>query len=476
MRKTAVILLIVLGSFSLMNAQLPDGVIAPNWTMTDINGNPHTLYDYLDAGKVVIIDVSATWCYPCWNYHNSHALRDVYNNYGPAGTDEIMVFFIEGDGSTTLDDLNGTGSNTQGDWVTGTPYPIINSTAINNAYDIEYFPTIYMICPDRVISEIGQKTAAEIYTLSLTCPELTTDVNNARIFEAIEPSGDYCQGTVRPKLKIQNYGTSNLTSLEVVSVIDGIPADTFLWTGNLVMYDTEIVQADETAVLNNGNHSFEFIIQNPNGVPDENTGDNTASLIFSTNSQGTVVTVKIKTDNNPSQTSWEITNSSGVVASGGSFTNANYLYQETVCLYEDSCYTFTVYDSGNNGLTGTTYGLIYWGGTIASFGPGAFTGSQIDLPFCLIGTEITESMNHEQIKLYPVPASAFFYVEGIGESDITDNNLIITDIFGRRIKADVEYLGGGILKVNTTSLLAGTYIFVCDTGKNRYKERFVIVK
>lgn len=476
MRKTALVLFIILGSFALMNAQLPDGVIAPNWTLTDINGNPHTLYNYLDAGKVVIIDVSATWCYPCWNYHNSHALRDVYNNYGPPGTDEIMVFFIEGDGSTTLDDLNGIGSNTQGDWVTGTPYPIINSTAINNSYDIAYFPTIYMICSDRVISEIGQKTAAEIYTLSLSCPELTTDINNARIFEAIEPTGDYCQGTVRPKLKIQNYGTSNLTSLEVVSVIDGTPADTSLWTGNLVMYDTEIIQADETAVLNNGNHSFEFIIQNPNGVPDENTGDNTASLTFSTNSQGTVVTVKIKTDSNPSQTSWEITNSSGVVASGGSFTNANYLYQETVCLYEDSCYTFTVYDSGNNGLAGSTYGLIYWGGTIASFGPGAFTGSQIDLPFCLTGTGINESMNNGNLKLYPVPASMFFYVEGIEESDFSGSNFILSDIFGRSFEADVEYADRSTLKVNTASLSAGTYILICETKNNLYKARFVIVK
>ena len=36
-------------------------------------------------------------------------LADIYNAYGPNGSDEIMVFFVEGDGSTNTADLNGTG-------------------------------------------------------------------------------------------------------------------------------------------------------------------------------------------------------------------------------------------------------------------------------------------------------------------------------------------------------------------------------
>ena len=37
-----------------------------------------------------------------------------------------MVFYIESDPATTEADLNGTGTNTQGDWVDGTPYPIFD--------------------------------------------------------------------------------------------------------------------------------------------------------------------------------------------------------------------------------------------------------------------------------------------------------------------------------------------------------------
>ena len=36
--------------------------------------------------------------------------------------------FYEGDGSTTLDDIMGTGSATLGDWTDGVTYPIVNES------------------------------------------------------------------------------------------------------------------------------------------------------------------------------------------------------------------------------------------------------------------------------------------------------------------------------------------------------------
>lgn len=56
-----------------MNAQI--GSTAPDFNVTDINGNSHNLYEILDAGYIAIIDVSATWCGPCWTLHQSHTLQ-----------------------------------------------------------------------------------------------------------------------------------------------------------------------------------------------------------------------------------------------------------------------------------------------------------------------------------------------------------------------------------------------------------------
>jgi hypothetical protein len=141
-------------------AQLASGSVCPNWTGTDLNGNTHTLYDYLDQGKTVYIDVSATWCGPCWNYHNTHALEGIWDQYGPSGTNEAMVFFIEGDGSTNTACLYGPSGcvgGTQGNWVNGTGYPIIDDASIANLLQISYYPTIYMVCPaDKKIYLVGQ--------------------------------------------------------------------------------------------------------------------------------------------------------------------------------------------------------------------------------------------------------------------------------------------------------------------------------
>lgn len=123
------------------------GAVASDFTQTDLDGTSHTLYDYLNAGKIVIVDMSATWCSPCWSFHQAHYLEDLYAEFGPNGTNEVVIIFYEDDVNTTLADLQGTGTNTIGDWTDGASYPIINATA---ALPAEYgtgYPTVSVICP-----------------------------------------------------------------------------------------------------------------------------------------------------------------------------------------------------------------------------------------------------------------------------------------------------------------------------------------
>ena len=66
---------------------------APDFNVTDLDGNTHQLYaDILDQGLIAVVDVSATWCSPCWSLHGSHALQDLHEAYGPDGT-RIFHFF-----------------------------------------------------------------------------------------------------------------------------------------------------------------------------------------------------------------------------------------------------------------------------------------------------------------------------------------------------------------------------------------------
>ena len=133
------------------------GATAPDFTVTDINGTSHNLYTILNSGKVVVLDVSATWCGPCWGFHTEHFLEEIEAQYGATGTDEVVVLFYEGDAATAANALNGTGGSTQGDWVTGATYPIINESPLQlnlNIYAPTGFPTINVICPsDKKIKE-----------------------------------------------------------------------------------------------------------------------------------------------------------------------------------------------------------------------------------------------------------------------------------------------------------------------------------
>jgi hypothetical protein len=189
MKKLLTILIVTLFTLNTTQAQqIADGSVAPNFTFNDLNGVTHTLYDYLDNGYTVFVDFSAVWCGPCWGYHTSGALENLYADHGPVGmpnvsastTDDVMVIFIETDGSD-LACLEGTGCGTHGDWVTGTHFPIMctgadasgnimNTTSQTSAYGVTTLPTVFRICPDKIIYEISTAVADPYTEVSACAP------------------------------------------------------------------------------------------------------------------------------------------------------------------------------------------------------------------------------------------------------------------------------------------------------------------
>jgi thiol-disulfide isomerase/thioredoxin len=332
-------------------AQLPDGAAAPDWTATDINGIEHNLYSYLDSGYAVILDFSATWCGPCWTYHNSGVLEELYESHGPNGTNEVRVFFIEADNGTTDEDLLGTGTNTWGDWTEGVNYPIIdNGGDIFSNYENTYYPTLYTVCPSGLLNQIGQASydVHVNYVESLDCAaaSLPSDPSIISYTGAIRS----CPGEDVPlSIRVMNNGLEPLTSCTFeATTLFGTELLTYEWSGNLRTYEIEEIQLGNASFLTTSIFFVDIVSQ------DDNAANNSVSSTMNLSSQTatSLVRVRVTTDDNPQDNRWAITDITGDEVVGTSFgdltePNTEYIWWES--MPSEGCYSFDLFDLSGNG-------------------------------------------------------------------------------------------------------------------------------
>lgn len=498
MKKTLLSIALLVAGFS-AKAQLPDGSIAPNWTFTDINGTSHTLYDYLDDGYTVFIDVSAAWCGPCWSYHNTHALRDLYEQHGPAGfpdvdagtTDDAMVFFIEGQLTNTAAQLTGThASNTyagasQGNWVAGTTYPIIdlpNNSAGQSfllGYNIGYFPTIYKVCPNRIITEIGTKSASVLYASVSQCPPMPSSPADAAMV-SYNTEVEICEGSAYiPKVTIQNNGTDPMTTATVSVTLNGTEVSTGTFNGNLPTFGFAEVTCSPIATPVAG--SLVATVTTANDALAAN-GSVSRTLVIAPVANYSNATVKIATDAYGSETRWEIRNSSNVVvASGGPYSDQNQAgsFQQpdvNFTLVAGQCYKIKItddYGDGFNSGYGNGYLKVLVNGT-EMVSVTNFTTNEVIKKLATSNTLSIEDDILTDLSVYPNPASDLVHVSF--EANGGDYAVSIIDLTGRVVvsKTLANVSGATHLELPIADLEAGNYFVSIVQGAATFTQKLIV--
>jgi len=336
----------------------------------------------------------------------------------------------------------------------------------------------------------GTQTPSYIIQCQLFQYEDANFSNSAEIIDIIKPSlkdehsrkNPICG---KPLIKIRNYGSTPLTTLDIEYKVEGGTTHTYSWTGNLSFLGTEEVELPNLSSWSGSANVFEVTLKNPNGAADDYTENNSMKSEFEYVPQypetfalwvGTNAGV-IVNFTQESETTWDFYDANGNLGHTSGSLYSNTQYRDTLT-FSPGCYTFIMSDTDEDGLdfwaNNDGGGMVRFreigASWLKTFNPDF--GTNIVHQFTVGYGQTTTTINSENNwDIFPNPTKNNLIIEGLSDGE---TNITLQDNLGKVILTrTISNIGFISETLNLNEFENGIYFIKISNSKEEITKKVV---
>ena len=302
---------------------------------------------------------------------------------------------------------------------------------------------------------------------------------DAAIIDISNVSEDNCSGTVAPVVTLRNNADSDLVQIDFNYYANEGTVETYSWTGNIAFLETTEVELPAVNFTLAEENNVVVYTTNPNGNPDQYPANDTITQSFGgTMLTSSPVTLMLRLDNYPEETTWEVRDfDDQVIYSGGPYSQAGQNINENFDIATPGCYTFSLYDSGGDGLEIPGFYMLYYGSSSIIL-QGTSFGFQVTTQFQVEWVGIEEKVTEESMEIYPNPFKNSTKIS----FNIADSKKVSLDVFN--IIGEIVYSvneryyepGNHTIQLEGGNLSNGIYLIKLSLGEKILTQKLTVNK
>ena len=273
------------------------------------------------------------------------------------------------------------------------------------------------------------------------------------------PSSFPCGSSFTPSFRVYNNGSETLTSFHANLLIDNNIYSSTDISCNIPQYISDSLSLGSVNSLAPGTHTIKIVLSLPNGQPDQNPANDTLEKSIHIFSSYTTLTFHLTTDDYPDETSWKLKYNGEDVAISPSYSQPANDYEESICVGEGACYTFSMYDVYGDGIC-CSFGNGHYAlldaqnDTLAS---GSSFGHVDSTEFCLNGASGLKESPAAGISLFPNPTNGDVSLRS--DQAISNKQLTIYNALGQiEYQTKLTIGKGEEIKLPTSGYTPGIYL------------------